>query len=183
VTDQPATNVRPPAGDRDSNSPGVTSEPEGAELSSARIAELEHEVKDFEDRWRRALADFDNLRKRLAREAERERADERARVVGEWLPILDNLELALDHAMADPGAVVEGVQAVRDQALAVLDRLGFTRIDDVGVPFDPTVHEAIGTVVDPDVPPGTVVRVVRPGYRRGDGQLRPASVLVATKAA
>ena len=76
----------------------------------------------------------------------RERAAERARVAAEWLPVVDNLDLALEHAGGRPGAIVEGVRAVRDQALAVLARLGFPRLDDVGEPFDPARHEAVGAV-------------------------------------
>jgi molecular chaperone GrpE len=137
---------------------------------------------DWEDRWRRAAADLENLRRRYGRELERERAAERARVAGAWLPILDNLELALAHAGSDRGAVVAGVQAVRGLAVDVLRRLGYPRHDEVGVPFDPARHEVVSVVDAPDVPPGTVVAVIRPGY--GDdgtatGQLRPAAVAVS----
>ena len=164
--------------------PGVTAEEEAAEpqASTARVAELEARVEELEDRWRRALADLDNQRKRMIRELERERADERARVAKDWLPIIDHLELALAHARSGPAAIVDGVQSVRDQALAVLARLGYDRRDEVGEPFDPARHEAMSTVADPDVAPGTVVQVVRPGYGDGERQLRPAGVVVATRA-
>jgi molecular chaperone GrpE len=134
------------------------------EAPDAKVAELE-------DRWKRALADLDNFRKRAAREL----AAERARTTAAWLPVLDNLERAVEHADAEPGAVLDGVRAVRDQALDLLDRLGFPRQDDEGRPFDPARHEAVASVDDPDAPEGTVVRVVRPGY----GELRPALVVVA----
>jgi molecular chaperone GrpE len=146
-----------------------------------KVAELEEKVADLEDRWKRALADLDNLWKRFTREVERERAAERARVAAAWLPVLDNLELALDHAGADPTALLEGVRAVRDQALAVLRGLGFTRHDDAGTPFDPSRHEAVSTVADRQAAPGTVMHVVRPGYGEGDTLLRPAAVVVSTK--
>jgi molecular chaperone GrpE len=145
-----------------------------------RVSELEAQVADLEDRLRRTLADLDNLRKRVAREAGRERAEERARVAAEWLPVIDHLEMALEHARANPSAIVDGVQAVRDQALAVLSRLGFPRGDDVGESFDPARHQAVSTVADSDQPPRTVVHVVRPRYGQGDQQLRPASVVVST---
>jgi len=99
---------------------------------------------DWEDRWRRAVADLDNARKRCARELDRVRADERARVASRWLSVLDNLELALSHARADPATIVSGVQAVRDEAVAVLNALGYPRRDEsiyVGLPFDPAKHE------------------------------------------
>jgi molecular chaperone GrpE len=157
----------------------------GAESTEAtehpRVAELQARVAELEDRWRRALADFDNLRKRTARDAERQRLDERARVAREWLPVIDNLDLALEHAKSDP-ALLAGVQAVRDQALAILAALGFPRQTDVGTAFDPQRHEAVGTLADAQAPPGTVLHVVRPGYGDGERQLRPAAVVVATRA-
>ncbi|MEU7694412.1 nucleotide exchange factor GrpE [Microbispora hainanensis] len=140
------------------------------------------QLAELEDRWLRAVAELDNLRKRVARDMERQRIDERMRVAAEWLPVVDNLELALKHAGADAGAVIEGVRAVRDQAVGVLARLGFPRRDDVGARFDPARHEAVGTVAVPDADPGTVVEVVRPGYGEGELQLRPAAVVVSTKA-
>ncbi|MCU1449702.1 MAG: GrpE protein, partial [Acidimicrobiales bacterium] len=145
-----------------------------------RVSELESQAAALEDRLRRTLADLDNLRKRVAREAGRERAEERARVASEWLPVIDHLEMALEHAQANPSAIVEGVRAVREQALAVLARLGFPQSDDVGEPFDPARHQAVSTVADSDKPAGTVVQVVRPRYGQGDQQLRPASVVVST---
>ncbi|MEU0568239.1 nucleotide exchange factor GrpE [Nonomuraea sp. NPDC005983] len=152
----------------------------GAAETDAKLAELE-------DRWLRAVADLDNLRKRIARDSERLRAEERDRVTAEWLPVLDNLELALSHAGQGAGedadAIVAGVRAVRDQAVAALSRLGYARHDETGVPFDPTRHEAVATVERDDVEPGTVVDVLRPGYGDGRRQLRPAVVVVAKKVA
>jgi molecular chaperone GrpE len=145
----------------------------------ATIEGLREQIAELEDRWRRAAADLDNVRKRAARDTASQRADERSRVTAALLPIVDNLDLALEHAGADPETIVDGVRAVRDQATDVLASLGYSRHDDVGQRFDPMRHEAIGVVRDPDVTPGTIVRVVRPGYGDGDHQLRPASVLVA----
>ncbi|ACU75280.1 GrpE protein [Catenulispora acidiphila DSM 44928] len=138
---------------------------------------------ELEDRWRRALADLDNARKRHARELSQAAAAERRRVCLAWLPVVDHLELALDHADGD-SPFVAGVRAVRDQAVGVLASLGFARDDQTGVPFDPQRHEATGVVEDPGSPPGTVVRVLRPGYGRPpESQLRPAAVLVSAKSA
>jgi molecular chaperone GrpE len=138
-------------------------------------------VDDWEDRARRAVADLDNLRKRHVGELERASAAERARVAGDWLPVIDNLELALAHADADPASIVAGVRAVRDQAVAILARLGYVRHDETGVPFDPSQHEVLTVVDDPDVSPGTVVQVLRPGYGGADRQLRPVAVAVSRK--
>jgi molecular chaperone GrpE len=132
---------------------------------------------ELEDRLLRALADLDNLRKRYAREVSRERNDERARVAAEWLPVIDHLELALEHAGADSG-LVEGVRAVRDQAIGVLSRLGFPRFTDVDEAFDPARHEAVSTV-ESETPAGTIVGAVRPGYGTEEALLRPASVVVS----
>jgi len=145
----------------------------------AAVADLEARLAAAEDQRLRALADLDNLRKRCAAQVERAGADARAQVAGQWLPVVDNLERALEHATADPHTIVEGIQAVRQQALAVLAGLGFPRRDDTGATFDPARHEAIATTHDPRVPPGTVVQVVRPGYGASDHQLRPAQVVVA----
>jgi molecular chaperone GrpE len=138
-------------------------------------------LAEMEDRWRRALADLDNVRKRHQRELEQARAGERELVAAEWLPVVDNLELALAHAGADPTAIIEGVRAVRDMAVGVLGSLGFARYDEVGGAFDPARHEAVGTTAREEVAPGTVVGVVRPGYGNGERLLRPAAVIVATR--
>jgi molecular chaperone GrpE len=148
--------------------------PDEDELDRLRVA-----LAQMEERWRRAVADFDNLRKRTAREAARQREEERAEVAARWLPVLDGLDQALEHAAADPASIVSGVDAVRAQALAVLAELGFPRRADVNAPFDPSRHEAVAILEDPQAPPGTVVQVVRPGYGNDDRSLRPASVVVA----
>lgn len=148
---------------------------------ASHTAALEQRVAELEDLWRRALAELDNYRKRTTRELARARRDERAKAAAEWLPVIDNLDLALEHARADPENIVEGVRAVRQQALGVLAALGYPRRDDEGVAFDPTYHEAVSTVEDEDLPPGTVARVVRPGYGSEDEVLRPAAVVVATR--
>jgi len=142
--------------------------------------ELRRQVAELTDRWHRTLADLDNVRKRAAREAVTQRAEERARVTAAWLPVIDNLDLALAHADADPRTIVDGVRAVRAQALEVLAQLGYPRRDDTGEPFDPTRHEAVATTGEPGTQPGSVATVVRPAYGNGADQLRPASVVVAT---
>jgi molecular chaperone GrpE len=137
----------------------------------------------FEDRWRRAAADLDNLRKRYAREVARERENERELVTTAFLPVLDTIDRALEHAAADPGAIVEGIRSLREQALAVVSGLGYGREDQPGVPFDPARHEVVG-VVDADgsgTPPGSVASVLRPGYGNPGHQLRPAAVMVAQR--
>ena len=101
--------------------------PKEKETEAAAQAEA---LAKMEDQWRRALADNDNLRKRAVRDGAQQRAQERAAVALAWLPILDNLELALAHAPAgaeDP--LVEGIASIRKQAIDTLARLGYPRID------------------------------------------------------
>jgi molecular chaperone GrpE len=155
---------------------GTGQRPEGQETAAgAGPAPAE-----LEDRWRRTTADLDNLRKRYQRDLTRERGAERDRVAAAFLPVLDNIDLALRHAEADPSSIVEGVRAVREQAMALLAGLGYPRQEESGVPFDPARHEVVGVVApeDANVPPGAVAAVVRPGYGAPDRQLRPASVTV-----
>jgi molecular chaperone GrpE len=137
------------------------------------------ELARLEDRWRRALADLDNLRKRYARELERERQLERSKVAGAWLAVVDNLERALHHSEGDADSVVAGVRAILDQAVQVLDNLGYPRDTETGVPFDPERHEVFNVTDDGGSAPGTVLEVLRPGYGKGAQQLRPAAVVVS----
>jgi molecular chaperone GrpE len=159
----------------------TTEVPTRTEDRSNEVAELQQRVAELERQWRQSLADLDNLRKRVARDGQRMVEQERARLTEQWLPVVDNLELAIAHADADPATIVPGVKAVLSLATDLLARLGYPRDDDVGVPFDPTRHEAVSVVHASDVPEGTVVDVVRPGYGAEDRPLRPASVVVASR--
>jgi molecular chaperone GrpE len=167
----------PPAGSQDAAS-AETPRPQDAgaidtiAYQAARVAELE-------DARLRALADLDNLRKRCAAQIRRAEGEARAAVARQWLPVIDSLDLALAHATADPATIVDGVEAVREEALGVLARLGFPRRDDRGARFDPTRHEAVATRPDPGTETDVVAEVVRPGYGEGEHQLRPAQVVVA----
>ncbi len=136
-------------------------------------------VVELQDRWQRAVAELDNLRKRYERQLDQARRAERDRVTTAWLPVLDHLELALQYAHADPAAIIAGIQAVYQQALDVLAGLGYRRVDEVGAQFDPTVHEAAQVAQDPDAEPNSVVAVLRPGYTTDAALLRPAVVTVA----
>jgi molecular chaperone GrpE len=154
-------------------------QPEPGRGGHGRVADLEDRLAEAQDLRLRAVADLDNLRKRCGAQA-RSAADEaRVQVARQWLPVIDDLDRALEHAHADPAAILEGIEAVRDEALGVLVRLGFARRDDTGVVFDPARHHAVASKADPQAPPGTVVEVVQPAYGDGDHQLRPAQVVVA----
>jgi molecular chaperone GrpE len=166
----------PPAGSDDAAS-AETTPPEGT--GAGTIADQAAQIAELEDARLRALADLDNMRKRCAAQIRRAEEDAKAAVASQWLPMIDGLDLALAHASADPATIVDGVEAVREQALGVLARLGFPRRDDRGTRFDPTRHEAVATRPDPGTEADTVAEVVRPGYGEGDHQLRPAQVVVA----
>lgn len=169
------------SGEAAAEEPGETAEGEPAEDGKPREKSAEEELQELRERWQRALADLDNLRKRHARELERERTAERMRTASALLPLLDHLEMALEYAESDPASVVDGVKAVRDEAVGTFEKLGFKRDDQTGVPFDPLRHEAVGTVEDDGAEPGTVKQVLRPGYGDGGTQLRPASVTVTSR--
>jgi molecular chaperone GrpE len=150
------------------------------EAIEAKIAGLEKEKKDNWDRYLRAAADLENLRKRQRREIEDAKLESKSKVLKEMLPVVDNLERAIEHATAQAGTnpIVEGVQLVLRQFLTAFERLDVTPIEAAGQPFDPNLHEAISQM-DSDQPPGTVVQVLQRGYRSGERLLRPALVVVA----
>jgi molecular chaperone GrpE len=136
-------------------------------------------IAELEDRYKRALADLDNYRKRSARESDRRVAEARERTVREWLDAVDAVERAL-RMEADPSApVAAGLRAVLEQMEAILARQGIERVGAPGEQFDPELHEAISVREDGGQPDRTIVDVARSGYRTSDGVLRPAQVIVA----
>ncbi len=149
------------------------------DAAEAQLAGLRSRLAGAEDLRLRALADLDNLRKRCAAQVSRAVADTQAAVASEWLPVVDNLDRALAHSEADPDAIIEGVRAVRDQAHAILARLGFPRREEAGARFDPARHEAVAVQAGTGAEAGTVIEVVRAGYGDREHQLRPAQVVVA----
>ena len=162
-----------------------------AEAAAApdRVSELEQQLaaadkekKDNWDRYLRAMADLDNTRKRTKRELDDARFETKTKVMREMLPVVDNLERAIDHAGAvddaTAKAIVEGVQLVLRQFQTAFERLEITAIEALGQPFDPNLHEAISQQ-ESDQAPGTIVQVLQRGYRAGDRLLRPALVVVA----
>jgi molecular chaperone GrpE len=140
--------------------------------------DLQADLDAMEDRWKRALADLDNYRKRSARELQRVSTEKTDAVIREWLEVVDSVERAL--MLAEPDSTLElGLLAVRDQIEAVLKRQGVTRVGSKGEAFDPERHEAIGVVHTDAVPPGTIAEVARSGFALADRVLRPAQVIVA----
>lgn len=148
------------------------SEP-GADDRTVDTAEVERQ------RHLRLLADFDNYRRRVAREHEAARREGRRAALLPLLPVLDTLERALAAGSTDPD-FYEGVAATRRLFISALREAGVEPVESVGRPFDPNLHEAVATVPSDGVAPGTVAREVRRGWRLGDELLRPAQVVVAT---
>jgi molecular chaperone GrpE len=141
-------------------------------------SELQAERDKYLELAQRTQADFENYRKRAAKEAAAAGSRAKAGLVRELLPVLDNLERALDHA-DESESLLEGVRLVHSDLMGVLQRSGVEPFDPNGEPFDPTLHEALSTRPQDGQHPGTVVEVVEKGYRLNDTILRPARVVVS----
>ena len=132
-----------------------------------------------DDRYLRLAADFDNYRKRVAREHAELSARANERLLNELLPVLDDLERALEAAAEHEEAKLEeGVQLVHRSLAALLQRHGLSEIETSGS-FDPHVHEALLTQPGEGAEEGSVLQVLQKGYKLGDRVLRPARVIVA----
>jgi len=145
----------------------------------AALAEAREEAADLRDQLLRRAAELDNYRKRTARETERIRQTAAERLLRDLLPVLDHIDLALEHADSDSG-LAEGVEMVAKQFREVVERHGMTPVPALGEPFDPNVHEALTQREDGSVPAHTVVEVYQKGYMLGGRLLRPAKVIVST---
>lgn len=152
-----------------------------AELDAvrAKLAAAEDELANYKLR----LADFENARKRMLRDAEAQRKFAAEGLIRDLLGALDNLDRAVAAAKAagDSGSLVAGVSATATQFLDVLKRNGVARIEAApGTPFDPNVHQAVSQQPTNDFEPGQVTLVVGQGFTLHDKVLRPAMVVVAT---
>jgi molecular chaperone GrpE len=127
----------------------------------------------------RLQAEFENFRKRVSRDAIDSHVRTQCEVMNDFLPVLDNLERALDAAEHhEEGKVLGGVRMTRDMFVGLLARAGVEEIEGVGAPFDPLIHDAV--LVQPsEQDEGVVVAILERGYRQGDRVLRPAQVIVS----
>ena len=133
---------------------------------------------EADDRHLRLLAEFENFRRRAAKEHEAARREGRRSALLPLLTVLDTFERALGAGSTDRD-FYEGVAATHRLFLDALREAGAAPIESVGRPFDPNVHEAVATAPAEGVPPGTVAREVRRGWQLGNELLRPAQVVVA----
>ncbi len=143
------------------------------------------EAARYRDLALRAQADFDNFRKRAAREKEEAMRYANNGLLERLLPVLDNFELGMMAARQTTGAetIVTGMSMVQRQLEDFLRDAGVTVIDAAGTKFDPHLHEALGHEASVEVPEGHVVRQLRKGYKLKDRLLRPANVFVSNGAA
>ncbi|HOF39161.1 MAG TPA: nucleotide exchange factor GrpE [Candidatus Hydrogenedentes bacterium] len=179
-------------GDPAADTPGAEAHSEGLPGDGTRstggaaaaepvdVEALLEERDQLKDQLLRARAEFDNFRKRNARDYERLRKTAAEALVRDLLPVMDHLELALKHADDASNAVVEGVQMVARQFADVLGRHGVVPIPALGEAFDPNVHEAMMQRADDDAEPNTVLEEFQRGYCMGDLVLRPSKVVVSS---
>lgn len=181
-------------GEADEESPAVAAGEETTTVSKQAVIDLMQELRqktdaitklsdersDLYDKLLRKQAEFENFRKRGEREMQEAYVRARADLLTDLLPVLDNFDLAVQHAdTTNPDAVREGVHLIHKQLFDSLFRLGLEPIEADGQPFDPELHEAVATEPTDEVPDHTVLVVLQRGYRLGDRMLRPARVKVA----
>ena len=146
------------------------------------LADSREEAKKNWDLYLRERADLENFRKRAQRDKEDLARFANEKFLREVLPVLDNLERAVDHARQDKGGgegLLEGVEMTLNQFQRILEKFGATPFASVGTPFDPSRHEAIGQLESTEHAPNTVAQELQKGYLLNERLLRPAMVMVA----
>jgi molecular chaperone GrpE len=147
--------------------------------SPSEIERLKEELRREHDMYLRALADYDNYRRRVERDRSAAARSGKRELILQLLEVLDGFDRALQHMGDAPSSVSEGLQLLQRKLLNVLEAQGVTSLQSLGETFDPEFHDAIGTVQSEEFKPGTVADEVQRGYRWGDDVLRPARVRVA----
>jgi molecular chaperone GrpE len=144
-----------------------------------RLEEAEAKVAEHRDGWQRAQAEFVNYKNRVQRDQEMMKAFMKGDVIKKFLPVLDDLERALQNRPSDSGAWVSGIELIQKKLQSILESEGVTRIEAEGQLFDPNFHEAISHEPAEGVESGYVIAVVQNGYMVGEKVIRPALVRVA----
>ena len=165
------------------NAAETTPSPETETAEAAPVedkaAALEAELKEKSDRILRLQADFENFRRRTAKEKEELAAVITQNILGDLLPLLDNFERAMAVEQTDGEAFQKGVEMIFTQLREVLDKHGLQSIEAEGQTFDPNFHQAVMRVEDSDAPDGTITQVLQKGYQAKGRVIRPAMVQVA----
>ncbi|MFN2289200.1 MAG: nucleotide exchange factor GrpE [Chromatocurvus sp.] len=149
------------------------------------VARLQEEVAQAKDSAMRAQAEAQNSKRRAEQEVEKARKYALERFVGELLPVVDNLERALESASGDEEVVkpiAEGVELTLKSFQNALHKYNVEEVDPQGEPFDPQLHQAMSQVENPDVEPNTVIAVMQKGYTLNGRLVRPAMVMVSKQA-
>src|ERR1035438_2386595 len=159
-------------------------------LSPEQIEDLKNRAAKTDENWDRLLrttADFDNFKKRAAREKSEAGQYASFSLIQKLLPVLDNFEMALTAAQTAQGdklaSLQSGVQMIQQQFKNALADTGLEEIDAAGKPFDPNFHEAISEQDSADIAEGSVLQQLRKGYKLKERLLRPATVIIAKKPA
>ncbi len=166
----------PPEGVAPDAEPEVAAVEEIPEDPAARV---ERERGEYLELAQRTQADFENYRRRAAKEISSAGARAKGPLLRDLLPVVDNLERAIGLAGDAGEGLANGVKLVHSELIATLERNGVRGFEPVGEPFDPTVHEALSTRPEEGSEAGLVVEVVEKGYRLEDSILRPARVIVS----
>jgi molecular chaperone GrpE len=145
---------------------------------TSEVARLKEELRREHDLYLRALADFENYRRRVERDRASAAQSGKRDIILPLLEVLDGFERALQIDDAPP-SVTEGLLALQRQFLRLLETQGIAPLESVGQPFNPELHDAIGVVQTDEVESGAVAEELQRGYRWGDDVLRPARVRVA----
>ena len=165
------------------NAAETTPSPETETAEAAPVedkaAALEAELKEKSARILRLQADFENFRRRTAKEKEELAAVITQNILGDLLPLLDNFERAMAVEQTDGEAFQKGVEMIFTQLREVLDKHGLQSIEAEGQTFDPNFHQAVMRVEDSDAPDGTITQVLQKGYQAKGRVIRPAMVQVA----
>jgi len=145
------------------------------------VARTDESHEDWKERYTRLRADFENYKRHAEAQREELVGIGEEKVLEDMFPVLEHMERAIKATKdaGDQGGILEGIEMVYQEMLRVLEKNGVERIDTVGKPFDPEVHEAVAVTAHADCPEDTVVEEVRAGFMKNGKLLRPASVLVA----
>jgi molecular chaperone GrpE len=161
-----------------------------SEFTPEQLAELQSRAAKADENWERLLrvtADFENFKKRAARERSEAIQFANTTLLQKLLPVIDNFEMAQTAAQTAQGdklaSLQTGIAMIQQQLKAALAEAGLEEMDASGKPFDPTFHEAVSQQETDQVPEGQVIQQIRKGYKLRDRLLRPAAVIVAKKPA